>query len=197
MSLPRYYECPSCSCYHIVGYNGSCDDADSAFLDDELNEKHGVDGWEEIEVAAHRDPEPRAAPVRRKNYNRILAITEDTDINGAKLEPGCRVRCFCARYDAERDWILGIDTTDTHYEGELLEIVDYQDSWSNQFRAYKIAITRCISHVVVRTRNDFEIIDALETTYYRDGRRFPDHFTANGHQYEDGTRTFGIVRITS
>ena len=47
--LPKYERCGSCDCYHSVDYFGDCRDNNHRFNMDELDEKHGDLGWEEVD----------------------------------------------------------------------------------------------------------------------------------------------------
>ncbi len=190
-----YFECPKCSCYHVVGYDGNCED--EAFLDEELDELHGVGGWEEIEVT--RDLVPETAPIthRKKNYDRMMRVTEDTDINGNKMKPGCKVRCFYdAAYDAERDWLIGMETVGncSYFEGELLAIEHHYDNDPLKTgRYYKIALTKSVHPIVNRSHNDFEVTNKMQTAHYRDGRVNPLYYPVNGKGKDSWL--FGVVMI--
>ncbi len=41
-----YYECGICGHLHRVGFNGDCRQDDARFTNDQLDAKHGIDGWE-------------------------------------------------------------------------------------------------------------------------------------------------------
>lgn len=45
---PRFYECGICDCYHPAGWVGDCREDGARFFADELDEKYGAVGWEEI-----------------------------------------------------------------------------------------------------------------------------------------------------
>lgn len=59
MSLPQYYECGICSCMHPTQWDGDCREDENRFAADELDEKHGVNGWEEVPMPGTED-EPSA-----------------------------------------------------------------------------------------------------------------------------------------
>lgn len=39
-----YYDCDYCGLFHPEGYDGPCDE-EHTFTDEQLDEKHGKDGW--------------------------------------------------------------------------------------------------------------------------------------------------------
>lgn len=48
---PRFYDCGICGAYHSAEWNGDCRE-DAARLDpNDLDEKYGIDGWEEIDMS--------------------------------------------------------------------------------------------------------------------------------------------------
>lgn len=48
--FPKYYRCGICECFHPLEWNGDCRDDENRFTPDELNDKHGGFGWEEVEM---------------------------------------------------------------------------------------------------------------------------------------------------
>lgn len=48
MAKPVYYRCGICDCYHPADWNGDCRDDANRYAMDELDEKHGSDGWDDI-----------------------------------------------------------------------------------------------------------------------------------------------------
>lgn len=46
--LPAYYGCAVCGAWHPEDWDGDCSNPRNIFEFDELNEKHGAEGWCEI-----------------------------------------------------------------------------------------------------------------------------------------------------
>jgi hypothetical protein len=44
--VPVYYECEICGHFHSVNWWGDCREDNARFTDEELDEKHGRNGWE-------------------------------------------------------------------------------------------------------------------------------------------------------
>jgi hypothetical protein len=202
---PAYYEC-HCGFYHPLGYDGGCEVADARFISEELDEIHGEGQWQEVFVDQEGEVSapPAPSPVRRhKNYDRMMALTEDTDINGNKLVPGCRVRCYSlAAYNADNDWFTGMEIADreseghfSYLEGELVAIDEYfANDPVRKGRYYQVAMTKSVAPVVVRSHNTFEMTERIETRHYSDGRAFPIYWPVNGEDRECG-KSFSTVRI--
>jgi len=47
---PNFYRCGICDCLHPENFDGDCRDDSNRFASDELDEKFGGLGWEEIEM---------------------------------------------------------------------------------------------------------------------------------------------------
>jgi hypothetical protein len=47
---PTFYRCGICECFHPIAWNGDCREDDARFAMDELDEKHGPFGWDEVEM---------------------------------------------------------------------------------------------------------------------------------------------------
>ncbi len=45
---PKFIECGCCRCMHPLNFSGDCRDDDNRFTLDQLDNKYGVLGWEEI-----------------------------------------------------------------------------------------------------------------------------------------------------
>jgi hypothetical protein len=193
MEKLEYFVCRTCGFFHRVGSN-DCD-SDSAFVIDELNETYGIDGWKEVQAKPAEIPKINGAA---KNHARLMGLTQDIDINGKALVPGCRVRCFSgARYDAENDWLLGLDTIGVccYIEGKLQGIKRcFEGAW-NEGIYYLVEIDLAVCPMVKRGFMEFEILDQTETIRYTDGARFPKYVRVNGLDRPDGLKTFGVMRI--
>lgn len=50
MDKPTYYDCGICGCLHPVTWDGDCRDDANRYAADELDEKHGPLGWDEVEM---------------------------------------------------------------------------------------------------------------------------------------------------
>jgi hypothetical protein len=50
MSRPVYYECGCCGQLHSALWNGDCRQDSARFNPEDLDAKHGVDGWGEIDM---------------------------------------------------------------------------------------------------------------------------------------------------
>lgn len=48
--IPTYYECGICGAMHSALWNGDCRQDSARFFVDTLDEKHGSDGWLEIDM---------------------------------------------------------------------------------------------------------------------------------------------------
>lgn len=47
--IPRYYQCGICNHYHPAAeWNGDCRDDANRFRSEQLDERHGADGWVEV-----------------------------------------------------------------------------------------------------------------------------------------------------
>lgn len=158
MERPAYFEC-RCGFYHLLGATNACGNDAASFISEELDDKHGEGKWDEI-FPAEEETEQVPAAVRRKNYDRIMAITAETDIDGKKLESGCKVRVFFPYYDPENDWLMGMDTTGrrcSYIEGRLVEIADHKPTYATEaYPHYAIDLDREVTPTITRTRNDFE-----------------------------------------
>lgn len=201
-----YYEC-HCGFYHVVGHTGGCDDDATRFISEELDEKHGAGEWDEIfdEIATS----PATPIARHKNYDRMMALTPETDLDGRQIEVGCRVRCFSASYyDPENDWLMGMDTVGktAYLEGRVIEIAEHTPSQWTPGIYYSIEIDREVAPVIERTRSDFTARESRATV--RTGQTwFPANGTLiQGIRVQDGvfirdpeamdTKSFGVLRIT-
>lgn len=151
MTNPRYFECPRCGFYHVSGAGNSCGNDNESFITEELNENH-PDGWDEEYADEDVAPTPVARPHR--NYDRMMALTANADINGRKLEAGTRIRCYSLpHHDPENDWFVGMDGS--YVEGRIVEILDYTAPYTATAPYYLIDMEREVAPVVDRTRNDF------------------------------------------
>jgi hypothetical protein len=52
---PRYYQCGICDSYHSAEWNGDCREDDARFFADQLDEKHGPYGWDEVPMPGTED----------------------------------------------------------------------------------------------------------------------------------------------
>ena len=46
----KFYRCACCDCYHPCWWDGDCRDDEHRFTPDQLDEKYGPFGWEDVEV---------------------------------------------------------------------------------------------------------------------------------------------------
>jgi hypothetical protein len=53
--LPAYYNCGICDHWHAEDFNGDCRADDARFYTSDLDEKHGVDGWESVGMPGSED----------------------------------------------------------------------------------------------------------------------------------------------
>lgn len=53
--MKKYYRCGICDCYHPLEWDGDCRDDANRFAADELDEKHGPFGWEEVPMPTDGD----------------------------------------------------------------------------------------------------------------------------------------------
>ncbi len=54
---PRFYECGICGSYHYNYWNGDCREDAARFDVEELDERFGVDGWEEVPMSEDEEDE--------------------------------------------------------------------------------------------------------------------------------------------
>ena len=47
-NLPKFVECGCCGQYHPSDYYGECRDDKYRFNWEQLDERYGIDGWEEV-----------------------------------------------------------------------------------------------------------------------------------------------------
>ena len=205
---PAFYEC-HCGFYHALGYKGGCEDATARFLSEELDELHS-EGWQEVFTDQEVEPAPQvvAAP-RRKNFNRMMALTPETDVEGNKIEVGCRVRCFSGTYyDSEHDYLMGLDTigNGSYSEGRVLAIEEHTPLDWHPGIYYLVEMERVVGPLIERTRSNFIITEHTRTTNTA-GRSY---VIANGNEHpavrvdENGVysvddseihKNFAVVRI--
>lgn len=50
MKRPTYYECGICSALHDATWDGDCRQDDARFMPEDLDAKHGPNGWDEIDM---------------------------------------------------------------------------------------------------------------------------------------------------
>jgi hypothetical protein len=207
MTNPAYYEC-QCGFYHLLGSTGACGNDTLSFIIEELDEKH-PEGWDETET------QETDTPVKRhKNYDRMMGLTADSDINSKKIEPGCRVRVFdSAAYDNENDWFSGMELIGPgpnfkgFVEGELLRIEEYAPKNENDPRSAGTY------YVILPLLNVFEeftklnrynpleqpaltgriLTETLQNNNY--GRGWTIMIPVNGTIRHDGTKFFGVLRV--
>ena len=48
MSMPLFFNCGCCGCYHPEGFDGDCRDDSLRFSPDDLDSTYGQHGWLEI-----------------------------------------------------------------------------------------------------------------------------------------------------
>lgn len=58
----QYYLCEICECYHPADWDGDCRDNSARFAIDELDEKFGPDGWEEVDMPVGGNEPSRFVP---------------------------------------------------------------------------------------------------------------------------------------
>ncbi|HEY6766622.1 MAG TPA: hypothetical protein VI386_17825 [Candidatus Sulfotelmatobacter sp.] len=46
--IPQFYECGICGHCHPILWDGDCRDDNNRFTNQELDDKYGADGWEEV-----------------------------------------------------------------------------------------------------------------------------------------------------
>jgi len=49
-ALPKFYQCGICSCYHPLEWDGDCRDDANRFAMDQLDDRFGPYGWDEVEM---------------------------------------------------------------------------------------------------------------------------------------------------
>lgn len=54
-SRPTYYECGICECYHPADWDGDCRDDVHRFWPEDLDDKHGCDGWDIVPMPGTED----------------------------------------------------------------------------------------------------------------------------------------------
>ena|ERR1051326_3936665 len=132
--------------------------------------------------------------IERNNYDRVMALTPDKDIAGKTIEVGSKVRCFdAARYDAEHDSLLGLSTTGvcSYMDGTVVSIGPHTPHGWHEGTYYLVELERSVNPVIERTRNDYTVTDRTQTLLVR-GQVY---ILANGTDFPDGSRSFGVVRI--
>ena len=45
---PKYYECGICGQWHSIDWDGDCREDAARFNPEDLDSKHGPDGWDEV-----------------------------------------------------------------------------------------------------------------------------------------------------
>lgn len=159
MTVSAYYEC-RCGFYHAVGATAVCGEESASFLSEDLDDMHGSGNWSEEFL-----DEPSEAETiihRHQNYDRMMALTSETDINGKTIEVGCKVRCFApTHYDGDHDWFIGLDLAGktSYIEGRVAEISEYTPHASVPGIHYLINVEKEVSPFVDRTRSDFTVKD--------------------------------------
>ncbi len=48
--IPQFYECGICSHWHNVEWDGDCREDDVRFTINDIDDKYGPYGWEEVEM---------------------------------------------------------------------------------------------------------------------------------------------------
>lgn len=208
MTAPSYYE-HSCGFYHVVGHNGGCDDDATRFIAEELNERHGEGNWEEVD--APEETISVTTEVRRKNYDRLMALTPDRDIDGKAIEISCRVRCFLATYyDPGNDWLIGLNTTGacSYTEGTLSGFRTVPaDGDIPATDCYVVAMERTVCPTHEKRHNTFTMKNETQTLAARGEFLVPVNGTlVKGIRVSDkgvftkdplavSWKTFGVVRI--
>jgi len=56
---PAFYDCGICECYHPAEWDGDCRDDANRFNIEQLDDRYGVHGWEEVPMPVVMDPKPR------------------------------------------------------------------------------------------------------------------------------------------
>lgn len=132
--------------------------------------------------------------VLRLNYERMMALTPDTDIDGKIIAIGSRVRCFdAARYNPEHDALLGLSTTGvcSYMDGTVVSIGPHTPHGWHEGTYYLVELERSVAPVIERTRTHYTVTDQTQTQLVR-GQAY---ILANGTELPDGTRSFGVLRI--
>jgi hypothetical protein len=137
---PLFFECtnPNCGWYHRVGYNGPCDDPEARYDLGLLDETYGEAGWHEADAPVLSSRTGSVAP----NLYRLQQLTPDVDLNGNKLEVGCKVRYYLSgHYMPDGDVIAGLAVTET--SGACIDgILEELDVERDGRHCYKI---KCVS----------------------------------------------------
>lgn len=55
MGRPKYYRCGICDHWHSAEWNGDCREDENRFFIDQIDEKHGEDGWDEVPMPGTED----------------------------------------------------------------------------------------------------------------------------------------------
>ena len=190
MERPVYVECSDCGFFHTEAVS-ACDGAERHIPED-LDEQYGEGGWVEIAYDPTEEPQPMGA---RANFERMMALTPETDIEGNRIEVGCRVRCFdSTRYDPEHDGLLGlnIDGRCSYIEGVITEITKYTPPSWHEGVYYLVETQKSVSPVIERSRNDYTVRDETQTLNLRG----TVHILANGSRIADDALSFGVVRLS-
>jgi hypothetical protein len=56
--MPQFYECGICGHYHPAAWDGDCRQDDARFAAGELDERYGVDGWDEVSMPGTEGDQP-------------------------------------------------------------------------------------------------------------------------------------------
>jgi hypothetical protein len=52
---PQYYRCGICDQWHAAKWNGDCREDEARFFIEDIDEKHGRDGWDEVPMPGTED----------------------------------------------------------------------------------------------------------------------------------------------
>jgi hypothetical protein len=55
-TTPCYYECGICNHYHPANWDGDCRDDENRLTFDQIEAKHGPDGWDEVPMPDTGEP---------------------------------------------------------------------------------------------------------------------------------------------
>ncbi len=54
---PQYYRCGICDHWHNAKWDGDCREDENRFFIEQIDEKHGQDGWDEVPMPGTEHPE--------------------------------------------------------------------------------------------------------------------------------------------
>jgi hypothetical protein len=74
---PQFYACGICGAYHPATWDGDCRQDAFRFMSEELDEKYGSHGWEEVEMPGGEDEDAAPAVPQSKDAFTQTAVYDD------------------------------------------------------------------------------------------------------------------------